>query len=263
MQLQQIGQVHSCYLDKFGTPRQPGLVENSVAFVEIFETFQPEFSLQGLEEFSHVWLLFHFHKNNQNNFHAKVHPPRLSGKSVGVFATRSPHRPNPLGLSVVKLEELVLSGPRKGLWVRGIDLVQDTPIFDLKPYLPEIESLESATSGWTQTLQVTKVQCLWSGEALESLSKTLNSHENLDEIKTLVEATLELDPRPKVYKGFEGENSGSPYRETHACRILRWDFHFRFYSAEIVIVESVNSLPEPPELFKFSQWTQSERSLEI
>lgn len=243
MELAPIGIVKSCYPDKFGTPRQPGLVPESRAFLEISSTYQPQDSLQGLQEFSHLWVLFHFHKNNTARFHAKVHPPRLGGASLGVFATRSPHRPNPVGLSVVKIEGLVLEGPSLGIWVSGIDLVDGTPILDIKPYLPEADCLPLATSGWTQRVPRTEIIFEWSQPALAVL-------ETAGERKSLIESTLRLDPRPVVYRGFEGQSEDqSKYRNTHAVRIMDWDIHFRFATESLIEIEKIDrsSLPKRSE----------------
>src|SRR5262245_41456117 len=101
-----IGYVKSCYRDKFGTPRQPSLSPLSTAEICIDKQWQPESALSGLDGFSHLWVIFQFHQNNQSRYHAKVHPPRMGGEPIGVFATRSPHRPNAIGMSVVKIEKI-------------------------------------------------------------------------------------------------------------------------------------------------------------
>ena len=106
MDVTPIGFLKSCYPDKFGTPRQPGLVSGARAELKLRSDLQPELALQGLEGFSHIWLIFIFHKNQSARYHAKVHPPRLKGEPIGLFATRTPHRPNPIGLSLVELVEI-------------------------------------------------------------------------------------------------------------------------------------------------------------
>ena len=133
--MEPIGYIESCFKDKFGTPRQPGLVKKAWAKLKIRADLQPEESLQGLEGFSHVWLIWVFHQNKVSRYHAKVHPPRLGGKSMGLFATRTPHRPNPIGLSLVEIVRV----EKDGIVVSGADLVDGTPILDIKPYLQEVE----------------------------------------------------------------------------------------------------------------------------
>lgn len=231
-----IGQVQSCYLDKFGTPRQTGLVPDSFAKIIIKPEFQPEESLQGLEEFSHLWVLFHFHQNTNHRFHAKVHPPRLLGETKGVFATRSPHRPNPIGLSLVKLEKI----ENGVLFISGIDLVDGTPVLDIKPYLPFVEAIPTATGGWAQKEQGKDIKVVFTAEADREVE--LYEQHNPDcKLRTLIVDTLKLDPRPVVYRGFEDEKN-SPYRSKHAVRIINLDIHFEFQNSTDVIVNSIELL---------------------
>lgn len=146
-----VARIRSDFPEKFGIPRQSGLVGELRATV----VFEPEFrspeALRGLEEFSHIWLIWCFSRARQANWSPTVRPPRLGGNvRLGVFATRSPFRPNPLGLSVVRLLE-IRKDPHFGhvLEVAGADLMDGTPIFDLKPYLPYADSLPHATGGFT------------------------------------------------------------------------------------------------------------------
>lgn len=225
--LQPIGIVHSCYKEKFGTPRQSGLVTESNAEIIIYPAFQPEYSLEGLEGFSHLWILFWFHKSKQNNFHPKVHPPRLNGKSLGVFATRSPHRPNPIGLSVVKINQI----NRSSINVTGVDLIEGTPVIDIKPYLTGTEALQDAKSGWTDLSPSETAHITWSPEALAQFNHLYKPQSsNSDSLKVLIENTLALDPRPLVYKGYE-DSQKKPYRSEHVVRIHDLDIFFRFTSS--------------------------------
>lgn len=96
----------------------------------------PEHSLEGLEEYSHMWVLYHFHKNDATHIRAKVAPPRLNGLRTGVFATRSPHRPSPIGLSLVKIEQV----EDRTVYFSGVDMVDGTPVLDIKPYIPQYDS---------------------------------------------------------------------------------------------------------------------------
>lgn len=226
-QINFIGYVESCYIDKFGTPRQPGLAPDSKAFLRINPEWQPEDSLHGMNGFSHVWVLFWFHKNDQSSrFHAKVFPPRMGGEKTGVFSTRSPHRPNPIGLSLVKIDRI----EKNGIWVSGVDLIEGTPILDLKPYLPYAEALPEAKAGWTEN-KSSKLSIEVEFLCLEKLEKWKVKR---PEIENLIVQTLSLDPRPQVYKGFEGENS--PYRSKHAVRLYEGDVHFEFQTASKIQV---------------------------
>ena len=236
MELVPLGKVQSCYPDKFGTPRQSGLVPNARAFLGIQDQFQPEISLQGLEQFSHLWVLFQFHKNNLARFHAKVHPPRLQGESIGLFATRSPHRPNALGLSVVQIEKVVLTGLQKGVWVRGVDFIDGTPFFDIKPYIAE-DRIEAPTLGWTLQPGRSAIEVQWRPNSL--MFKNAASGNLIQ----LIEQTLRLDPRPVVYRGFEGLGEGQvPYRSQHSVRIESCDIHFHFESEFLIHIDRVDEL---------------------
>lgn len=250
--MQAIGFVQSCYIDKFGTPRQPGLVEKSRAFIKLEAFTQPEQSLLGIEGYSHLWVIFLFHKNTNARFHAKVHPPRLQGKSLGLFATRSPHRPNPIGLSLVKLESV----EKDGVWVSGIDLVDGTPVLDIKPYVPNIEIKADATGGWTDTVSDPQFDFEWGEQAeqdllswssalskssQEFLPSTIKTPQEIASyLRSLIEQTLGLDPRPTLYK--EDSAGEAKYRQTHAVRIWDGDIHFSFKNNSLVILNIKKSL---------------------
>jgi tRNA-Thr(GGU) m(6)t(6)A37 methyltransferase TsaA len=234
--LKEIAKVESCYKQKFGTPRQPGLVPESFATIYLKKEFQPELSLQGLEKFSHIWLIWGFHQNSNAGFHAKVHPPRLKGKRVGVFATRSPHRPNPIGLSLVAIEKIVL--PNK-IHIKGVDLVDGTPIYDIKPYLPEIESIPSAKSNWLPeevTSEFKPFKIHWSDLAINQL-KIWEIKEANGNLQKLVEDSLILDPRPLAYKKKDEDNK--LIRQKHAMRIGQADIHFRYVNELEILIDEV------------------------
>ncbi|MBK9323162.1 MAG: tRNA (N6-threonylcarbamoyladenosine(37)-N6)-methyltransferase TrmO [Bdellovibrionaceae bacterium] len=219
-----IGYLESCYRDKFGTPRQPGLSPKAWSQLRLRADLQPEQALEGLESFSHVWLIFMFHQNKTARYHAKVHPPRLGGQSMGVFATRSPHRPNPIGLSLVELVRI----EGDSLIFAGADLVDGTPILDIKPYLPEVEAKPNARIGWLGQAEQVSIAVKFLPEAEAALEEWQGRH--LDKnIHDMIVDTLKLDPRPVLYRGYEQENS--PYRSEHAFRLLEGDVHFRFESA--------------------------------
>jgi tRNA-Thr(GGU) m(6)t(6)A37 methyltransferase TsaA len=227
--MEPIGYIESCFKDKFGTPRQPGLVKKAWARLKIRADLQPSESLQGLEGFSHVWLIWIFHQNKVSRFHAKVHPPRLGGKSMGLFATRTPHRPNPIGLSLVELIRV----EKDSIIVSGADLVDGTPILDIKPYLPEIESIPEARVGWPAEVNKPEISVEFSEKAEEVLK--FWQSKNLDkDLRGIIVDTLKLDPRPVVYRGYEDSNS--PYRSDHAVRLFDGDIHFKFENANLIRV---------------------------
>lgn len=224
--------MQSCYPDKFGVPRQSGLVKKAYAELKIRSDLQPEQALDGLNGYSHVWLIFVFHLNQSARYHAKVHPPRLGGETKGVFATRSPHRPNPIGLSLVELVDV----QKDRLIFAGADLVDGTPILDVKPYLPQIESVSDARGGWSTETKLPVIEVFYSAEALQALQEwTLRL--GRPELRAVIDETLQQDPRPVVYKGFESQES--PYRNKHAFRLYDGDIHFEFETPQRVKVFAI------------------------
>ena len=147
-----IARIHCDFVEKFGIPRQSGLVPQTRARI----VFEPEYrnpdALRGIETYSHLWLIWSFSKAQRDTWSPTVRPPRLGGNTrLGVFATRSPFRPNAIGLSSVTLEEVILSSPDGPvLVVGGADLLDGTPIYDIKPYLPYVDSHPDARGGFTE-----------------------------------------------------------------------------------------------------------------
>ena len=148
-----IARIRSDFPQKFGIPRQAGLVPELRARVVFEPAYRNPEALRGLEGFSHIWLLWNFSGNPRGTWSPTVRPPRLGGnRRMGVFATRSPFRPNPIGLSCVRLEALEPEGPEgPTLVVSGADLMDGTPIFDIKPYTPYADCRPEATGGFTDT----------------------------------------------------------------------------------------------------------------
>lgn len=146
-----IARIHSDFPSKFGIPRQSGLVEALKARVVFEPDFRSPEAVRGLEGFSHIWLIWQFSQAVREDWSPTVRPPRLGGNQrVGVFATRSPFRPNPIGLSCVKLEKVDYTAPGGPvLLVRGADLLDGTPIFDVKPYVPLADCRPQAVGGFS------------------------------------------------------------------------------------------------------------------
>lgn len=193
-----IGIMKSPYKEKFGIPRQPNLVEVE-SYIEMQAPYNDLLAFEGIEEFSHLWLLWQFHDNkNQENskFRPQVRPPRLGGnQKIGVFATRSMYRPSPIGLSVVKLKEVKKVGKTVRVYVTGSDLLDGTPIVDIKPYIHYSDAVMEAQSGYAQEEPVRKY-VVWSEQAeleREQLVQTKGLSEQV--IRELAEV-LSLDPRP-------------------------------------------------------------------
>lgn len=180
MKLQVIARIENDFTEKFGIPRQSGLVNELKSKIIPEHLFAREEAFRGLEEFSHIWLIWGFSESKGWSF--SVRPPRLGGnKRMGVFATRSPFRPNPLGLSAVRLEKI-----ENGiLTVSGADLMNGTPIYDIKPYLPFSDSYPRAKGGFAERVKEYRLAVRFSENVV------LN-----EEQKNILTKVLEQDPRP-------------------------------------------------------------------
>ena len=201
--LQTIGIIHSPFKEKFAVPRQPGLVNSVEVELELLSPFNQQETVRGLEDFSHIWLIFLFHQNVHRNWHTTVRPPRLGGnKKVGVFASRSPFRPNPVGLSAVELIEIVYQKPRLILRLRGADLVDGTPVLDIKPYLPYSDALPSATGSFA-TEEPRAIPVEFSSQAEKDLEELRDRYPVL---RQAIIEILEQDPRP-AYRGKRSDSN--------------------------------------------------------
>ena len=185
MEIKPIAYIENDYKEKFGVPRQSGLV-NLISTIRFLPEFADPNALRGLEDFSHIWLIWEFSEVDKNEpFSPTVRPPRLGGNvRKGVFGTRSPFRPNPLGLSVVKLEEIGHGYIR----VSGADLMDGTPVYDIKPYLPYIDSIPNASDGWSLATKESLLTVNFPPELLSIIP---------DEKRTGLIETLAQDPRPQ------------------------------------------------------------------
>lgn len=184
-----IARIKTDFPTKFGLPRQSRLVDGVAGKIVFEKPFRNEAAFRGLEDFSHIWIIWEFSESKKEEWSPMVRPPLLGGnKKMGVFATRSPFRPNPIGLSCVKLEKIEYDaslGPV--LYVSGCDMMDGTPIFDIKPYLPYADSVPEASSGFTETLAERKLQVIFPDE-LKSLLKEEKQQELI--------SILSADPRP-------------------------------------------------------------------
>jgi tRNA (adenine37-N6)-methyltransferase len=197
--LKAIALIHSCFSEKFGIPRQPGMVPAATASLEFFPPFDRPEMVRGLEDFSHIWVQFLFHGTIAEGWKATVRPPRLGGRTrVGIFASRSPHRPNHLGLSVVKLESIVNDGNRVALLLSGVDFLDGTPVLDIKPYIPYSDCPPRASGGYAPTAPP-QIEVVFSVEAKRFCAAyRQNTARNIEE---LICQVIGHDPRPASQKG--------------------------------------------------------------
>ena len=222
MDLQPIAHFRSPFTSKFGIPKQSGLVEELRGEIVFEPAFRNADYLRGIEEFNYLWLIWEFSANPHKAVSPVVRPPVLGGNErVGVFATRSPFRPNPLGLSSVKIESVEWESARGPIiHVLGADLMEGTPIFDIKPYIVYADSHADARSGFVDKRQWPKLQVVLPDELHELFSE--------EQLKAL-RHTLELDPRPH-YQNDPQKVYGMPFEGR--------DIHFRVNDGVLTVLPS-------------------------
>lgn len=183
-----IGIIHTCFTEKFGVPRQPLMVPSARGVIKLGSDPRFQEAVHQLESFSHLWVLFVFDRGEGQEWRARIEPPRANGpRNVGVFASRSPRRPNPIGMSVVKLDRIdrdAAGGVE--IHVSGVDLLDLTPVLDIKPYLPYADSIPEANPGWAAE-EIERFEVVFEPEATAAVSP---------EKRKLIEEMLALDPRP-------------------------------------------------------------------
>jgi tRNA (adenine37-N6)-methyltransferase len=195
--LSPIGFIHSCYKEKFGIPRQAGLVPEATAILEIRPPYNREEAFKELSTFSHIWVIFLFHEVKRDGWAATVRPPRLGGnRRIGVFASRSGFRPNPIGLSAVKLEKISYEVGQLLLYLGGGDFLDGTPVLDIKPYVPYADSVPEAIGGFAVSPPPARFDVVFS-VAAEAVCRLLSSR--IPRLKALITGMLRCDPRPAYY----------------------------------------------------------------
>ena len=220
MNIEPIAIFRSPFSSKFGIPRQSGIVSELPGRIELVGAFRQPEALRGLEEYDFLWLIWGFSENVQAEKHATVRPPILGGNERrGVWATRSPFRPNNLGLSSARISKV--DSDNCTIDVLGADLMDGTPIYDIKPYLPYTDSHAEAKGGITDTHQWRQLQVTMPEDVCQQLSAA---------DRELLRQTLALDPRPH-YHDDEGREYGMPFRE--------WDVHFRVSENRLYVVDLV------------------------
>lgn len=218
-EMKPIAYIYTDFPEKFGIPRQSGIISELKGKIVFEEEYRCRDAFRGLEDFSHVWLLWEFSENKDKKWSATVRPPKLGGnKRVGVFATRSPFRPNPIGLSCVRLDEIEYN-KTKGpiLHISGADLMDKTPIYDIKPYLPYVDSIPEATGGFTENIIHREYRVVFENECKGILPE--------EKEKTLIKV-LKQDPRPS-YQNDDGRIYG--------MRFDKWNIGFSIKEDKILV----------------------------
>jgi tRNA-Thr(GGU) m(6)t(6)A37 methyltransferase TsaA len=235
MTLDPIGTVRSCFGGKFATPRQPGLCPHAWGDLVLHPPYRSREAVRGLDGFSHLWLIFGFHQTADNGWSPTVRPPRLGGNQrVGIFASRSTFRPNPLGLSLVRLEGIDLeSGEAPVLRLGGIDLIDGTPVYDIKPYLAYAESIPDARAGFA-TGEIPRL-------GVEIAPAAAGDFASLPErARALIVEALSLDARPAVC----ADDSGRIFGATLCGYNVRFTIHGA--CCQVLSIERLgNETPQP------------------
>lgn len=222
--MEAIAHVFNGYGSKFGIPRQSGLAEKVISRIVFEKEYRVREAVRGIEEYSHLWLIWEFSENKDKPWSPTVRPPRLGGNErKGVFATRSPFRPNPIGLSCVKLESVELEGPDAPvLVVSGADLMDGTPVFDIKPYIPYSDIKEDALGGITASTEFRKLDVAFA-PSVKGLSKEF--------METLADI-LRHDPRP----GYQDD----PLR-VYGFLFGGYDVHFTVAEGQLTVTDVVKA----------------------
>jgi tRNA-Thr(GGU) m(6)t(6)A37 methyltransferase TsaA len=219
--------MHSCFKEKFGVPRQPGLVKAAPGIIEFFPEYSREEAFRGLGAFSHIWVLFLFHQNLCEQWRPTVRPPRMGGNQrAGVFATRSPFRPNHIGMSVVALDRVEIAESRMLLHVSGIDLVEGTPVIDIKPYINYVDAIPNAKSGFAEEAPVRQLQVEFTPQAQQQCEQLAADYPDLNELITQL---LALDPRP----AYTDEDDDKIY----GMRLYDFDVKWRVRGSKVFVLE--------------------------
>ena len=213
-----IGIVHSCFKEKFGIPRQPGLAPLARAEIELLPPYNDRSAFDGLEGCTHLWVQFVFHANKRDEWKPKVKPPRLGGnKSLGVFATRSPTRPAPIGLSVVRFEGIAEREGKLLVLISGIDLLEGTPVLDIKPYVPYVDCVLDAKNAFAAASPE-----LISVDIPAGLMAACGAYQQRTgtDLAGLITQILQQDPRPQ-YQEPDAER-------IYGMKLLDLDVHWRY-----------------------------------
>lgn len=233
-----IGIIHSCFKEKFGIPRQPGLAPLAQAQLELLSPYDDPAAVQGLETCSHIWVQFVFHANSRESWKAKVKPPRLGGnKTLGVFATRSPVRPSPIGLSVVKLERIEQRAGKLCLILSGVDFLDGTPVLDIKPYIPYVDKVEEAFNHFAPAAPALIGVTLTEQQLAFCASYQARTAVDL---KGLIQQVLQQDPRPQYQT--------PSVEKIYGMKLLDLDLRWRYQADGNIALEEILRIAEesPP-----------------
>lgn len=220
--IEPIGFIRTPYGQKFAVPRQPGLASSAHCQIELVPPYSDPQAFIGLEGFSHIHVIFIFDKVEVDKFRPMIRPPRLGGnQKVGVFASRSPFRPSRLGLSVLKLERIENHNGKTILHVLGADMVDGTPILDIKPYIPFVDAISDAKGGFASAPPLLK-EVYFEEEADRKIDLY-----KID--KALLEQILAQDPRP----AYKGSDDSKPY----FALLMGFNIKFKVIANQVIVID--------------------------
>lgn len=235
-----IGILNTCFKEKFGIPRQARLVPGAFGVIQLRNDPLLRNAVRELERFSHLWVIFVFHQHDAKNWKPSIRPPRLGGaKKVGVLASRSPHRPNPIGISAVKLEKIDFEA-QEGIeiHVSGIDCLDGTPVLDIKPYIPYADAIPEASAGWAEE-PIERVPVVFSDQAMHSIRSLVAVGKYPQNIQDLIQGMLELDPRPAFQKRQMPRQSAQAEGASYGFRLFDFDVKWRIEGQQFCVVDVV------------------------
>lgn len=228
LSLSPIARIHTPYREKFSVPRQANLVEDGCGIIELLPPYNVPEAVRGLEQFSHLWLIFQFDRIETGKWSPTVRPPRLGGNQrVGVFASRATHRPNPLGLSKVALKSIECKQGKVLLHLGPVDLVDGTPIFDIKPYLTYADCEPDAQCGFAQDKPNAPLNVEFSERALSQLARLQTQEPHL---MRFIRDVLAQDPRPAYQHGKQDERE-------YGIWLGAWNIKWRLKTGETTEAE--------------------------
>lgn len=248
--------MRTCFKDKFGVPRQPGLIASAEGVIRLRPDPFMAAALRELETFSHLWIVFVFHAHglgSSREWKPSIRPPRLGGaRKVGVLASRSPHRPNPIGLSAVKLERIDLKPVGEDvppgsidIHVSGVDILDGSPVLDIKPYLPYADSLPHASAGWAAE-PIARTPVEFSDVALRSIDEQAASGERPAAVlREMIVEMLSLDPRPAFLQRRAPAHSAEAQGSRHGFRLFDLDVKWEIRDGRFGVLDVVPFVAPP------------------
>jgi tRNA-Thr(GGU) m(6)t(6)A37 methyltransferase TsaA len=241
-QFESIAVIHTPFTQRFGIPRQPGLVPEAKGTIKFRKDPDFQHALKGMEQFSHLWIVFVFHEHGGNKWKPTIRPPRLGGKEkMGVLASRSPHRPNPIGMSVCEVESIdLLAAGGAEIRVRGVDLLDGTPILDVKPYIPYADSVPNANPGWAHE-EIKKTPVIFEPAALQKITHLETNGET--GLKNLIEQLLAIDPRPGFQRRELPPDAEHAQGRDFGLLVKNHDVHWKIENQAFVVTDLVSLRP--------------------